>query len=102
LIERQTIDQLDCVEVRAVLFAGRVNRHNVCVMEPGSGFGLAVEALDRLRRQTQAAGEHLESDLAVERYLNGLIHDPHSTMADLPHDFEVTQAFAVFLLGAQP
>src|SRR6516165_2586334 len=100
LIEGGTIDQFHGVEVRALLFAYRVNGHDVRVMQPGGGLCFAAKALHCLRRQTQAAEEHFQSDLAIEGCLNRRIDDSHTAAADLAENLEVAQAFGVVPSGS--
>ena len=91
LVERRPVDQLHGVEVRAVLLAGGVDRHDVGVVQLGRRLGLAAEALHGVGGQAQPAAEDLEGHLAVERDLARLVDDAHAAAADLADDLEVAE-----------
>src|SRR5207302_8291649 len=70
--------------------------YDVGVVQLRRRFGFAAEALHGLGRQTQAAGEHLQRHLAVERHLTRLVDDAHAAPAQLPDELEVPQAAEAF------
>jgi hypothetical protein len=64
------------------VLADAEDRHDVGVVQPAGGLGLAAEAVQpRLRRPQQ----HLQGDAPAERQLLGLVDDAHAAAADLAH-----------------
>ena len=77
--------------VQTVLFARAIDLDNVRMVQPGSGAGLAAEALDRFRAQQEVTGQHLQCDAAAQRNLFGLENNAHAAATDLADNAVVTQ-----------
>ena len=72
------------VVVPSGVLADAVDRHDVGVVQPPGGAGLAAEP-----GQVGRLAEQLQGDVAIERLLVRLVDDPHAPPADLAHDPEV-------------
>ncbi len=85
------LDELHGIVVDVVLNADAEDRHDVSVVQPGHGAGLALEAL-QLRPADQAVvRQHLECDMPAERLLHRLVDDAHAAAADLAQDAVLPQ-----------
>ncbi|HEX8202368.1 MAG TPA: hypothetical protein VF590_17960 [Isosphaeraceae bacterium] len=56
------------------------------------GAGLALEPLHEPAIVQKRTGQELQRHAAAERFLLGLVDDPHAPLANPPHDPEVAQA----------
>ena len=90
-IERQSPDELHDVEVDPLVFAHSEDRHDVGVVQPGGGLGLAMEADQDLGVVQAVASQHLQGHATAQRLLLGFVHDPHPAPADFPQQAEVPQ-----------
>ena len=73
------------------MLADAEDRDDVGMVQPSRGTGLALESPALLGVAEHVAGQQLERDVAAERNLLGLVHDPHAPMADLAQDVEVAE-----------
>ena len=73
------------------LAADGEDRHDVGVVQPGHGLGLAAEPLHRLLIGDGAESEDLERDAAAQRRLLGLVDHAHAAPAELAEDLELAQ-----------
>ena len=81
-----SLDVLHRVERHAPLGADGEDRHDVVVVQAGSGLGFELEPLELAGVERRGHGEDLERHAAVQRTLLGLVHDPHAAPADLADD----------------
>src|SRR5262245_54936910 len=87
LAERAAADEIHREEVAAVVRAARlVDRGDVRMRETRERFRLAPEHAERGVVDVLAAADDLQRDAAVRALLLGLVDDPHSALAELPHD----------------
>ena len=77
---------IDVVELPLVL-ADAEDGHDIGMMQPGRGAGLAVEPLDRGRRGV-VREQDLQRRAAAQGQLDRLVDDPHAPSADLADDLE--------------
>ena len=90
-VEAEPGDELHRVVVQPVVLADAEDRHDVRVVQPRRGPGLAVEPADLLGGPGDARGQHLQGDVPAERLLLGLVDDAHAAAADLAEDAVVAQ-----------
>ncbi len=83
-VEPLSDDVLHDVVVPPGVLADAVDRHDVGVVQPPGGAGLAAEP-----GQVGRLAEQLHSDVPVQRLLERLVDDPHAPPADLAHDAEL-------------
>ena len=93
LVEAEPADELHGVVVEALALAHAEDRHDVGVMKLCRGPGLAEESLDDLGGPSCARRKHFYRDMPVERFLLGLVDDPHAPAAQLAQDAEVAKPF---------
>ena len=77
------------------MLADAEDRHDVGMMQPGRRAGLAPEPLQPGHVTQLMEGEHLESDVPAQRFLDRLVHDPHAAGSDAAEQKVVTQALGV-------
>ena len=75
----------------APLAADGEDRHDIGVVQPGDGLGLALEPLHRLLVGHDAEPQDLQGHAAAERGLLGLVDDAHAAAAELADDPELAQ-----------
>ncbi len=85
LVQAAAPDQLHGVVADLGVLADLEEGHDIGVMELGGGAGLAAEALDG-RGAHGVPRQDLERHAPAQRYLLGLIDDPHPPAADLAVD----------------
>ena len=90
-VQALALDELHGVVVDAVVLADAEDRHDVGVVQPGRGPGLAAEPLQVGRPQQAVHGQHLQRDVPAQRLLHGLVDDAHAAAADLAEDAVVAQ-----------
>ena len=79
--------QLHCEEVLPLLGAARfVDSRDGGMPKARKRLGLTLEHTDLLLVDVPAAADHLECNEAPRALLLGLVHDPHSPLADLSDD----------------
>ena len=83
-VEPAAGDVLHDVEMPPLLLADAEDRHDVGVVQPSGGPGLAAEP-----GQVAVLGQELQRHVAVERALVRLADDPHAAPADLADDPEL-------------
>ncbi len=86
IIECLAPDVLHCDERAAVLLAGVMNRADIRVIQSGSGAGLALEAVQRLRIAREFATQELECYEAVEPCVLRFVDHPHPAAAQFSGD----------------
>ena len=85
------VDQLHGVVMHAALAADGEDRHDVGVVQPGDGLGLAMEPMHRLLIGHGAKPENLQGHATAQRGLLGLVDDAHAAAAELADDPELAQ-----------
>ena len=85
-------DELHDVVVQPVALAHAEDRHDIRMVKPRRGPGLAQKPLEVPRVQERVRRQDLECHVAAERLLLGLEDDPHPTTANLAQDAEIGQA----------
>ena len=68
------------------MLADAEDGHDVGVMQPRRGLGLALEPLDHLAVGARPGREDLQGHVAAQRLLDRLVNDPHPAPADLADD----------------
>ena len=92
LVQPLALDELHDVVVPPAVLADAEDRHDVRVVQPRRRPGLALEPLDHgAGSVSRRVGQDLQRHAAAERFLLGLVDDPHAAPADLAHDPEVAQ-----------
>jgi len=82
-VEAAPLDELHGVEGHAVVGADAEDGHDVGVVQPRRRLRLALEALQQVRPRRRLGRQHLEGDVAAERFLHRLVDDAHAAAADL-------------------
>ena len=85
-VEPLTLDELHGVEADISVLAHLEDRHDVGVVQPGRGAGLAAEPLLDHPVAGHLPRQDLERHAAAQRDLLGLVHDAHAAPADLAED----------------
>ena len=80
------LDELHGVKADVAILAHLVNRHDVGVVQPCRGAGLAAEPLLDHPVAGHMSRQDLERHAAAQRDLLGLVHDAHAAPADLAED----------------
>jgi hypothetical protein len=93
LVKAKALDVLHDVVEHAIVLAHAVHGNYVGVVHAGGRFRLALEALLLLGIQHRLDGQHLEGNVAAQRFLLGLVDDAHAASANLAQDAEVAQPF---------
>ena len=75
----------------ALGFADAEDRHDVGVVQPRRGLGLAGEPGELGGVGQPVAGHHLQRHATAQRFLLGFVDDPHAAPADHPQHPEVAQ-----------
>ncbi len=86
LVEPLALDELHRVEGRLAIAADLEDRHDVGVVHPRRGLGLAAEPLQRLAVADRVSWQDLQRHAAAERDLLGLVDHAHPAPADLAED----------------
>ncbi len=89
-IQALPLDELHRVEPDLTVLADLVNRHDVGVVQPRRGAGLAAKPLERRPVRRHMPGQHFEGHPPAERNLLGLINDTHAAPADLSQNPVIT------------
>ncbi len=85
------LDKLHRVVMDAALAADGEDRHDVGMVQPRDGLGLAMEPLHGLLVRDGAEPEDLQGHPTAERGLLGLVDDAHAAAADLADDAEIAE-----------
>ena len=85
-VEPLALDELHGVEADIPVLAHLVDRHDVGVVQPGRGAGLAAEPLLDHPVAGHLPRQDLQRHAAAQRDLLGLVHDAHAAPADLAED----------------
>ena len=85
-VEPLALNELHGVVADVPLAADLEHRHDVGVMQPRGGAGLAAESLEHPGVAGDLPGQHLERNPTAERDLLGLVHHAHTAVADLAED----------------
>ncbi len=62
------------------------------MVKPGRRFGLAIESLNLLFRTRNVWPKNFQRDASLQRFLDGLIDNPHAASTDFTQDLEVAQS----------
>ena len=100
LVQPLALDELHDVVMQPVLLADAVDGHDVGVVQPGGGLGLPMEAPQPLRLQQGVRRQHLQGDVAPQRFLLGFVHHAHAAAADLAQDAVVAESLQLRYGGA--
>ena len=82
-VESVPMNKLHRVKVNAVVLTDSEDRHDVGMMQPRRGEGLAAEALETRQVVGVTREDGLERDVPAQRFVNRFIDDPHSASPDL-------------------
>ncbi len=93
-------NELHGVIVDAALAADGEDRHDIGVVQPSDGLGLAAEALHGFVIGSHTESQDLQGNAATEGSLLGLIDHAHAASTELAEDAELTQGGR--LLGGWP
>ena len=85
------IDELDGGEVDAAHAVGRVNLHDVGMLQAGHRAGFAQEPLDEVGLFGELGRKSLERDLAIEAGLRRQEDSAHAPLAELLFELEVAK-----------
>ncbi len=66
-----------------------MNRDNVGMIQFRNRLGLACEASFKVELSYRLSGQQFDGDEAIERFLPGLVHRPHSALTDQLDDFQL-------------
>ena len=87
LTERLAFQQLGHDEGDAVFVSDVMDRQNVGMREGGDGFGLPLEAGQRIGVICQAFRQHLDRHVAIEARVAGAVHLSHAARAEGSENF---------------
>ena len=93
-------DVLHGVVTDAVVLAVVEDRHDVRMVQPRRGPGLAEEPAEVVGTVPQPRVHHLQRHPAAQRLPLGLVDDAHSTAADLADDPVVAQPLEAGCAGS--
>ena len=89
--QRRALNLLHRVELKAVLFTNREDRHDVGVMQPCRRFRFSLKSLPLPFGSRNGRMQHLQRNAALERLLLGFIDDAHAAATNLTHDAKIAQ-----------
>ena len=73
VVQALALDELHGVVVQALVLADAEDRHDVGVVQPGRGPGLAPEPLQPGRSRPAMEGQHLQGHVPAQRFLDRLV-----------------------------
>src|SRR5262249_10893195 len=85
-VQALALDELHRVVADLTVLADLEDRHDIGVMQPGRGAGLAAAPLQSRAIPGRLPGQYLERYPAAQRDLLGLVNDSHAPVADLAND----------------
>ncbi len=88
--QRRALDERHGEELQRPGRPGRVDRHNVRLVQRGEHLLFAHKARPQLRREPVPA-DHLDGDAPAQRLLHSLVNLAHSAHAQPPHDAKVPE-----------
>jgi hypothetical protein len=77
-----TLDQFHAQEWQSFVLADLENRHNVGMIQPGCGLGLAAETLQIGGRGEWSGAQHFQGHDALEGDVPGAVHHSHAATGD--------------------
>ena len=99
--KRAALDQLHGEVEDTLSSTGSEDRHDSGVLEPRRRSRLAKEANREPLVERRAGRQHLQRDSAAERFLLGLVDDPHAATPELADEPEITEPRASRKMGRQ-
>ncbi len=87
-VQAHSLDVLHHVIMGPLQVTDPEDGHDVGVVQPARGLGLALEPLDLFGVVQGARRQHLERDATAQQLLFGLVNDAHPAAADLADDPE--------------
>ena len=85
------VDKLHGVVMHAAVAADEIDRHDVLMLQVGSGLSLVLEALQLPGIERAGQGQDFQGDTPDQRKLLGLVDDPHAAPADFTNNAEVAK-----------
>ena len=85
-------DELHGKVVQALMLADAEDWHDVGMVQPGRRAGLAAKPFQPRRVAEMVEGERLQGHVPAQRFLDRLVHHPHSARADGTEQKVIAQA----------